>query len=179
MTSRVLTKEEKDLIADYVYADSSDTNLVARVLNYLEGSITIIDVINKAIADKDADILECVLYYGEFFDKELNRELRSILCNLAKENWHELQETIVFFLEDAKEIRSLQAIYQIAISTFDHLDFSDNAALTRKCVWALIRDGSNYSVEILNELIEKKPYLKALDKEYELIKQLSNARHSS
>lgn len=95
------------------------------------------------------NILFVVIVYNILSDKFVD-----ILIALLKENWHYGHESIVWALQEIKSPRSIDVLYQTAISTIPYLNYSDmgHNSLRLHCVWALGKIGTTEAKEKLRIL---------------------------
>lgn len=120
----------------------------------------IIDMVNLANENKDAEMLEDAVYLVFLYDIQLVN-LIDLLNLLIISDWHKEHENIAILLQKAKLPSSVEYLLQTIDSQYDYLDYDESYALTVKCIWALgdIRDES-----------AKKALTKLLDSSNEIIK---------
>ena len=81
--------------------------------------------------DKIDDLVSIVIFF------KLEVEFADILCRLSKEEWHNEHETIASIFQWIHLPRTIDCIYELAISNFEKYRWDDNFALVRKCCFAL------------------------------------------
>ena len=81
--------------------------------------------------DKIDDLVSTVIFF------KLEVEFADILCKLSKEEWHGKHEDIASYFQKIKSPKTIECIYELAISDFEKYRWDDNFALVRKCCFAL------------------------------------------
>ena len=88
--------------------------------------------------NKNADELDLVLSLINLDVCDINTdEFIELLCLLLKEKWHKQHENIASILQFAKSPKSIDTLYDTAITKFDYLDYDDSIPLAIKCIHAL------------------------------------------
>jgi hypothetical protein len=96
--------------------------------------------LNNAIEAKDAKRIELAL--NECFKSGLSQEYVPALIELLGKSWHSRHEDVVRALQQLKDPRAVDALYEEAFSTYEYLDYDENYGLARKCTWALADIGT-------------------------------------
>lgn len=104
-------------------------------------------LLEEAIANKDSVQLSNViaLIYWDGGDKSYT----DTLLLLLDEKWHISEEDIVGVLEEIKDPKSIEKLYETAVNI---PDYDDMRALAKKCMWALSAINTPESVEKLQLL---------------------------
>jgi hypothetical protein len=91
-----------------------------------------LSLLRDNFSDKDAKGLSNTL--AVIYNDGADRDFTSILLLLLDEKWHTSEEDIVGILEIIKDPKSIDKLYETAISV---PDYDDMRALAKKCMWAL------------------------------------------
>ena len=91
---------------------------------------------------KDSDLLENLLNLKN--QKKYNTLHTEILCQLLKEVWHDRHEDIIMTLNDIKDTRSIDSIYEASLYI---PEWDDGRSLAKKCIWALRSINTFESIE--------------------------------
>jgi hypothetical protein len=94
------------------------------------------ELLEIALAEKNTDDVEYVLYIGFTFNV-FSEEYVEILSRLIEAKWHYQHENIAMILQKLKSPISVESLYKAAITEYEYLDYDDNYALAVKCIWAL------------------------------------------
>lgn len=94
----------------------------------------------KAIKAKDEEQVGELL--GEYYRSDYSDEYVPALVELLGEKWHCFHEDVVRTLQNLKDSRAVDALYEEAHSEYDYLDYDDCYGLARKCTWALADIGT-------------------------------------
>ena len=95
---------------------------------------SLLELINEARFQKNDLLLECSLIASE--RDGLNNKYTDIFCKLLEENWHYSQEDIAEYLEELKDINSIDTLFSVAL--LDESKYDDEPIpLANKCIWAL------------------------------------------
>ena len=87
---------------------------------------------------------------GTLFGRSLR--VTPILCSLLIRNDHESHEDLADTLQDLRDPRSVECLFDRVQRRLPYLDYNDSAALARKCVWALHDIGTVEAIEKLDAL---------------------------
>lgn len=107
----------------------------------------------SAIEAKDAERLESALY--DCYKSGLTPGHVPALMGLLRQPWHYQHEDVVLALQELKDPRAVDALYEEAHASYEYLAYNDSCALARKCTWALADIGT----------LEAKAKLEALARE--------------
>jgi len=108
--------------------------------------------LREALCKKDAEAIEYLIDENDFSKDCV--VFVEILCQLLEENWHIKHEDIALILQEAKDARAIEALYNTAQKKLDYLDYDDTCQLSRKCIWALWQIGTEEAVEKIKLLAE-------------------------
>ncbi|RDB02889.1 hypothetical protein [Runella aurantiaca] len=119
---------------------------------------SLIELINEARFQKNDLLLECSLIASE--TDGLNNKYTDLFCKLLEENWHSSQEDIAEYLEELKDINSIDTLFSVAL--LDESKYDDEPIpLAKKCIWALGAINDKKSLKKLQMLAtSRNPLLK-------------------
>lgn len=116
-----------------------------------------ISLIQKAVGEKDAELLEkgflLMLIQEDLHGFPIRTE---ILCGLLQEDWHYKHEDIARNLQAAKDPQTIECLYQAAELHFKYLDYDDTYQFARKCIKALSAINTDAAVDKLKLLAQSK-----------------------
>ena len=92
--------------------------------------------LEKAYNEKNNDSVDSLVFAIYTFEL-FTEKLIEILCKLSKEEWHGKHEDIASYFQKIKSPKTIECIYELAISDFEKYRWDDNFALVRKCCFAL------------------------------------------
>jgi len=129
----------------------------------------------KAIRERDADLLAIVGYLRQRFRLPADLEVQQ---SLLTETWHRQHEEIVRALQYARNPRSIAALRQaIALKPqLEYLDADDYGAFYKKCLWALQDIGTAEAIEAIREYASSEVPALAREAAYRLRKIAGLAR---
>ena len=110
-----------------------------------------IDILKKGIADKDAGIIQEVLFVQSKQNYKSN-ELSALLSSILSLNWHYSHEDIAMMLKDCLNSDTVNDLYNSAELKFDYLNYDDTFQFSRKCIKALSAIADTSSIENLWKL---------------------------
>lgn len=94
------------------------------------------ELLEVALLEKEADDVEYLL--TAIFHLELFAEdYVDILCKLMNETWHFQHENIAMIFQKIKSPKTIDCLYNAALTQFEYLEFDEAFALAVKCIWAL------------------------------------------
>ena len=93
-----------------------------------------------AIEAKDAERVEFALY--GLFGPTLTPEYVRALIELLGKPWHQRHEDVVGALQELRDPRAVNALYEEAHATYEYLSYDEVFGLARKCTWALADIGT-------------------------------------
>ena len=93
-----------------------------------------------AIEAKDAERVEFALY--GLFGSNLTPEYVPALVELLGKPWHQRHEDVVGALQELRDPRAVDALYEEAHATYEYLSYDEFFGLARKCTWALADIGT-------------------------------------
>ena len=131
--------EEKLLVSKLYFSQITKEQFLEQYpidLKHNEGHIY--SCVKEAFDNKNADDLSLALTLIIFCINIIyTNEFVELLCLLLKEKWHQEHENIVMMLESIKSPKSVDVLYDTAITKFDYLDYDDSIPLATKCIYAL------------------------------------------
>jgi hypothetical protein len=111
--------------------------------------------VKEAYNNKDANELDLALTLIIFNTTVVDSdEFVELLCLLLKERWHPQHENIVTILQGIKSPKSIDTLYQTALTRFDSVAYMETYSLARKCIHALGDINTEYAKEKLRLLAE-------------------------
>lgn len=139
-----MTKYERDLVIKLWKSNISKNEFKNDFFTGEFPEQKIISLLERALAERNADDVEYTLSVGALFDLFTENSV-SILCKLLVSESHTRHEDIARYLQDLKSPKSIESLYAAALLKLDYLDFDENFALARKCTWALSAINTNES----------------------------------
>jgi len=112
----------------------------------------ILSKMQKAFVEKDAESIEKLVDDTDF--SKNGSSYIEILCQLLKEEWHIKHEDIVSILEDIKDPKAIDILYDIAQRKFNYYIRDEKYPLARRCIWALWKIGTEeaiYKIKLLSK----------------------------
>lgn len=104
----------------------------------------------SAIDAMDAERVERAL--GECFRSGLSPEYVPALMQLLGKSWHFRHEDVVSALQQLKDPRAVDVLYEEALVSYEYLKYDEFLGLARKCTWALADIGTSEALERLRQL---------------------------
>jgi hypothetical protein len=92
----------------------------------------VLRALEGAVRERSSDDVECGLLLGFKFGFPTN--LAPVLCKLILEDWHKSHENIAMLLQKLRDPRSIDCLFQTALTRFPYLDYDDARALAVKCI---------------------------------------------
>ena len=149
-----MTFEEKQIINEFYFNRiTEDEFLKFYPVNFCEDKRYIFQSTQAVHKNKNTDELDLVLTLINLGICDINTdEFIELLCLLLKEKWHKQHENISSILQFAKSPKSIDTLYDTAITKFDYLDYDDSIPLAIKCIHALGEIKTPYAKEKLEML---------------------------
>lgn len=111
----------------------------------------VIDLLIIAISEQNEDDLDLLLCLFEHF--EITSYIDEIIAPLLILPWHHFHDRIAGILEIDKNEKTLGFLFKGATYTCDNLDYeSDYCGFNRKCIYALLKIGSDKAIQCIKEL---------------------------
>ena len=107
----------------------------------------------NAIEAKDAEQIDIAL--DKCFGSNFSGEYIPALIELLGKTWHYRHEDIVRVLQQLKDSRAVDALYNEAHSEYEYLNYDDCYGLARKCTWALADIGTPEAKAKLQQLVQE------------------------
>lgn len=151
-----MTVKEKEIINEFYFNRISKEEFLKRYsVDFIKDKKHIFLSVKEAYENKKADELELALTLIIFDTSVINaEEFVELLCLLLKETWHHEHENIARALQGIKSPKSIDTLYQTALTKFDYLDYDDSIPLAIICIHALGDINTEYAKEKLRLLAE-------------------------
>jgi hypothetical protein len=147
-----MTKHEKDLIKAFALKQIGKDDFFAEYPVDLNiDKVYALKTLEGAYESKNSEDIEYGLLLG-FLLNLFSSDYIDVLCKLILEKWHYKHEDIALILQELKNPKSIDCLYQAALMKFDYLSYDDSYALARKCIHALGDINTEYSREKLRLL---------------------------
>lgn len=94
------------------------------------------ELLEIALLENEADDVEYLLvaiFHFELFVEDYV----DILCKLMNDTWHFQHENIAMIFQKIKSPKTIDCLYNAALTQFEYLEFDEAFALAVKCIWAL------------------------------------------
>jgi hypothetical protein len=118
----------------------------------------VLQALGEATEKKDADGVERAL--GIAF-QNLSPVFVPILITLLSAPWHHRHEDVARALQELKDPRAIDSLYQAAFVRYDYLAYDEFFGLARKCTWALADIGTSEAKARLTQLASGENHLVA------------------
>ena len=153
----MLTEEQKQVVIDVVKGDRTYDEIDWDLgFDPADSDKLLLSLIENATVSRNAIDAETALSlsYSAFgFNKNLLIEAVPSLIKLLGNLNHYVHEDIVRLLQDAKDARATEALYNATLLIPDYqIQYDEGAALTRKCTWALADIGNGEAYQKLQLL---------------------------
>jgi hypothetical protein len=98
----------------------------------------------------DAESVGCALIIAHGRTGDI--DLVPTLVALLQAPWHLGHEDLVRWLQDLRDPRAVDALYEAALTKHEYLEYNGSHALARKCTWALADIGTTEAQQKLRLL---------------------------
>ncbi|RIE02554.1 HEAT repeat domain-containing protein [Cohnella faecalis] len=119
------------------------------------------ELLEKAYIEQEADDVEYLMIAIFRFELFLE-DITESICKLMNETWHFQHENIASMFQKVKSPRTIECLYNAALTQFEYLEYDEAFALAVKCIWAL---GD------INTLESRKKLMQLTQSENEIIKE--------
>ncbi len=152
-----MTEEQKQVVIDVIKGNRTYEEINWDLgFDPTDDDKLLLSLIENAAVSVDALDAETALSLSyPAFDFDRNLLIRSVptLIRLLKNLNHYVHEDIVRLLQDAKDARATDALYDAALLIPDYqMQYDEGAALARKCTWALADIGNGEAYQKLKSL---------------------------
>ena len=149
-----MTEEERSIINQFYFSEiSKELFLEFYPVDFKKDKEHIFLSVKSAYEARnsgDLDLaLTLIIFDTDIVDADRFVEL---LCLLLRETWHQQHENITRILQEIKSPKSIDTLYQTALTKFDYLDYDDSIPLAIKCIHALGDINTAYAKEKLQLL---------------------------
>ncbi len=134
-----MTTEQKNIITELYFSKISKEEFLKQYpVDFTKDKKHILLSVKEAYHNKNANELDLALTLI-IFDTTIadSDEFVELLCLLLPERCHPQHENIVTMLQNIKSPKSIDALYDTALTVFDSVTYMDTYALARKCIHAL------------------------------------------
>lgn len=122
-------------------------------VNPIENPQYVVDLLVIAISEQNEDDLDLLLSLFEHF--EITSYIDEIIAPLLISPWHHFHDRIAGILEFDKNEKTLDLLFKGATYTCDNLDYeSDYCGFNRKCIYALLKIGTDKAIQCIKELTD-------------------------
>ena len=171
-----MTETEKKIINEFYFGRMSRDELLRQYpVDLKKDKKHIYLAVRTAFEHRDSQELSFALALIVFDPSIVNtEEFVELLCLLLREKWHPEHENIATILQAIKSPKSVDALYDAALTEFDSIAYMETYSLARKCIHALGDINTEYSKEKLQLLAQSNiPIIKE-----KAVKQLNSLNHS-
>ena len=113
----------------------------------LDDSASIFGLVVAAVASRDGDSAERALLLAvetlhRVVKQEIDLDVVPTLVELLRASWHTRHEDTARWLQELRDPRAVEALFDTATTKFPHFEHDNSYALARKCTWALADIGT-------------------------------------
>lgn len=151
-----MTNEEKQIVNKFYFNEISKKQFLEQYpVDLKENERHIYLSLKEAFDKQSEDALNLALTLAIFSINIIyTDEFVELLCLLLKAKWHHQHENIVTMLQGIKSPKSIESLYDTALTKFDYLEYDDSIPLAIKCIHALGDINTEYGKEKLRLLME-------------------------
>ena len=151
-----MTEREKKIINEFYFNKISKAEFLKQYpVDIIKDKRHIFLSVKEAYDNENANELDLALTLIIFDTTVVDSdEFVELLCLLLTERWHSQHENIVTILQGIKSPKSIDTLYQIALTRFDSVAYMETYSLARKCIHALGDINTEYAREKLQLLAE-------------------------
>lgn len=142
-----MTELQQEAIIKFRLGKVSRDELEAALGLRLDDSAAVFGLVVAATSARDGAAVECALMLAvETLDRvvkhELDLDVVPTLVELLRAPWHTRHEDTARWLQQLRDPRAVDALFDIATTKFPHFEHDNSYALARKCTWALADIGT-------------------------------------
>lgn len=142
---------DTNLVLSFAIGNISEKEFIDKFPLEVVGNYNLFnDLLSEASQKRNSEFLECVLILGFKFEL-FTTSCLPYLEKLIVEKWHISHENLAMILQQLKSPSSVESLYKAATLHLPYLDYDDNYALARRCLWAL----GSINTEEAKEMIKK------------------------
>lgn len=147
-----MNESQKRAIIDFVVRPGSGKRAVDAALGFdIDADPqAVVSLLQEAKRLGDASSIECALMIAHGRTGDL--DIVPTLIDLLRSTAHERHEDLARWLQDLRDPRAVEALYDVALTKYEYLAYDDSHALARKCTWALADIGTVNAQEKLGLL---------------------------
>lgn len=132
-----MTKQERELLHKLMIRAITPEVFVKNFTVDISKSPSYIrELLKEALLQNQANDVEYLLT-AIFHFKLFVEDYVDILCKLMNETWHFQHENIAMIFQKIKSPKTVDCLYNAALTQFEYLEFDEAFALAVKCIWAL------------------------------------------
>ena len=113
----------------------------------------VLQLLERAYFEKNGDDVEFAFIIAGNFNL-VNENYLDMMIKLMKEDWHVTHECIASYMQQLKSPKTIDCLYEAALTDFPYLEFDEAYALAVKCIWALGEINTPESYEKLKLLTQ-------------------------
>lgn len=135
-----------------------DRDAIERALGFrLDDPPAVFRFLTAAVEVRDGAQVECALMLAVdvlklAVDRRVDLDVVPTLVELLRARWHTRHEDTARWLQQLRDPRAVDALFETAFSKFPYLEYDNSYALARKCTWALADIGTPEARAKLEEL---------------------------
>ncbi|NJC71935.1 HEAT repeat domain-containing protein [Planosporangium thailandense] len=148
----MLSKSQYTAVWDFLLGRKSKADMVAALgVDPRADREFLPELLAGAMRRHDADGVEAGLGLMISFD-QLGPERVPVLCDLLIADWHHKHEDVARYLQELADPAAVPALRRAAELDLPYLEYDENRALSRKCMWALSDIRTDAAVAALESL---------------------------
>ncbi len=146
-----MTADQQRVVIDFVLKRASKQAVNAALGFDIDAAPSaMFELLQRAAQSGDASSVDCALLIAH--GRTAHRDLVPLLAELLRAPWHYKHEDLARWLQDLRDARAIDALYETALTKHAYLAYDDGHALARKCTWALADIGTPEAEEKLRGL---------------------------
>lgn len=136
-----MTNDERQILKQFNSGSISKDEVMKLYPIDLQSDVAsdhVFSLIKKAFENQDGSDFDLALNLIVFVPNiAYTDEFVGLLCKSLKGHWHRRHEDIALMLESIKSPKSVDTLYETALTKFDYLDYDNSIPLAIKCIYAL------------------------------------------
>jgi hypothetical protein len=132
----MMTSRQKQSALDLLVNAVSEEEFLRRFRTTRAGAGKLsLNILEEAERTKSADEVRYGLLIGSRFG--ISPDHLEVLRRLSNADWHTEHEDIVMALNELRDRRAVDDLYQAAVKLYPYLEYDESHALAVKAIWAL------------------------------------------